>query len=176
AYPMVFYSQTTNVEVPYLFWLLASLVGAARIVEDDSRIRWWVMLGAGAALSVSTKELAAGAFVAVPVVIVVRSLAMRASPMSWIRGGLVAAVSFAVALALANNALLNPLGFVQRTQFLTQTLPSEIALRYAPYYFPIQLGGSRGASVEMAQLSLAWSRLVASLGWPALALSLAGFP
>jgi len=175
AYPMVFYSQTTNVEVPYLFWLLASLVGAVRIIEDDRRLRWWVLLGAGAALSVSTKELAAGAFLAVPVVIVVRSLIMRVPVWTWIRGGLVAGLSFAIAIALANNVLFNPLGFVQRTKFLTQTLPSEIALRYAPYYFPIQLGGNRGAGVELAQLSLALSRLSASLGWPTLALSIAGF-
>src|SRR6185369_12964047 len=54
-------------------------------------------------------------------------------------------------------------------------LPPKIALEYAPYYFPIQLGGSRGSAVELAQLSTAASRLAASVGWPALALAVAGF-
>lgn len=175
SYPMVFYSQTTNVEVPYLFWLLAALLGAVRLLEGDSRARWWILLGVGAALSVSTKELAAGAFVGLPIVIVAASLAAGHPISSWIRGGIVAALSFAVALALANNALFNPLGFAQRVGFLTQTLPREIALQYAPYYFPIDLGGSRGADVEMAQLSIAFTRLTASLSWPTLVLSLAGW-
>lgn len=175
AYPMVFYSQTTNVEVPYLFWLLAALLGAVRIVEGDERARWWMLLGVGAALSVSTKELAAGFFAGLPVVIIGASLFARRPPWSWIRGGFLAAAAFAVAIAVANNALYNPLGFSQRIGFLTQTLPREIVLKYAPYYFPIELGGNRGADVELAQLSTAASRLLASLSWPTLALSLAGW-
>jgi len=175
AYPMVFYSQTTNVEVPYLFWMLAALLGAVRIVDGDERRRWWVLLGVGAALSVSTKELAAGAFVALPVVLVAASIAARRPLSAWLGGGVVAALAFVVALVLANNALWNPLGFQHRIGFLTQTLPRDIALQYAPYYFPIDLGGSRGAGVEFAQLSVAASRLAASLGWPILALAVAGW-
>ncbi len=175
AYPMVFYSQTTNVEVPYLFWMLVAILGAVRLVEGETARRWWVALGVGAALSVSTKELAAGAFVGLPFAIIGAALAARRPVTDWLRGGLLAAASFGLALVVANNALFNPLGFVQRVGFLTQTLPREIALQYAPYYFPIDLGGSRGASVEFAQMSLATTRLVASLSWPTAALALSGW-
>lgn len=175
AYPMVFYSQTTNVEVPYLFWMLLALLSAIRVVEGDERLRWWLGLGLGAALSVSTKELAAGGLVGLPLAMVATSMAAGRPVQSWLRGGLVAAAAFALALALASNALFNPLGFAQRIGFLTQTLPREIALQYAPYYFPIALGGSRGLGVEMAQLSLAASRLTTSLGLPTLLLSVAGW-
>ncbi|MFN2427471.1 MAG: ArnT family glycosyltransferase [Candidatus Binatia bacterium] len=175
AYPMVFYSQTTNVEVPYLFWILVALLGAVRIVEGDSRARWWIALGIGAALSVSTKELAAGAIIGLPIAIVGTSLAARRPVRLWIRGGVIAGASFALAMAVANNVFYNPLGFAQRIGFLTQTLPREIALQYAPYYFPIDLGGSRGAGVEMAQLSIAATRLAASLGWTTIVLSAAGW-
>jgi 4-amino-4-deoxy-L-arabinose transferase-like glycosyltransferase len=175
AYPMVFYSQTTNVEVPYLFWMLVALLGAVRIVEGDARARWWSLLGLGAALSVSTKELSSGAIAAMPLAIVGASLAARRPVWSWIRGGLVAAAVFAVAMVVANNAIWNPLGFEHRLGFLTQTLPREVALQYAPYYFPIDLGGSRGAGVELAQLQVAATRLAASLGWATLALALAGW-
>ena len=175
AYPMVFYSQTTNVEVPYLFWLLLALLGAVRIVEGDDRTRWWVALGVGAACSVSTKELGAGAVVGLPLVLVGAAVAAGRPASSWIRGGFVAALSFAGAMVVANNVLFNPLGFAQRIGFLTQTLPRDIALQYAPYYFPIDLGGSRGAAVELAQLSLASARLTTSLGWTTLLLALGGW-
>ncbi len=175
AYPMVFYAQTTNVEVPYLFWMMTALVGAVRIVEGETAARWWVLLGVGAALSVSTKELAAGVFVGLPIAIVAVSIAAGRPVSSWLRGGLVAAAGFALALILANNALYNPLGFEHRIGFLTQTLPREIALKYAPYYFPIDLGGNRGAGVELAQLSIAATQLGASLGWPTLVLASAGW-
>ena len=175
AYPMVFYAQTTNVEVPYLFWLLVALLAATRLVEGETSPRWWATLGVGAALSVSTKELSAGAFVGMPIAILAASFAARRSAATWIRGGLVAAVCFAVALLVANNALYNPTGFLRRLGFLTQTLPEDIALRYAPYYFPIDLGGARGFDVEFAQVSLAARRLLESLGWPTLLLGFSGF-
>lgn len=175
AYPMVFYSQTTNVEVPYLFWMLVAMLAAVRLVEGETAARWWVLLGVGAALSVSTKELAAGGFVGLPLAIIGASVATRRPVSEWIRGGLVAAGAFGLAIVLANNVLFNPLGFAQRIGFLTQTLPREVALQYAPYYFPIDLGGSRGASVELTQLSLAVTRLAASLSWPTMALAVAGW-
>ncbi len=62
VYPLVFYAHTTNVEVPYLFWMLLALLGAVRIGLGDDRRRWWVVLGVGAAMSFSTKEIGAGAF------------------------------------------------------------------------------------------------------------------
>jgi hypothetical protein len=175
AYPMVFYSQTTNVEVPYLFWVIVALLGAVRIVEGDERARWWSLLGLGAALSVSTKELASGALAGMPIAIVGASLAARRPVLSWIRGGIVAGLVFAIAMLVANNAIWNPLGFRQRLGFLTQTLPREIALQYAPYYFPIDLGGNRGAGIEWAQLQVACSRLFASLGWGSAVLAAAGW-
>ncbi len=175
AYPMVFYSQTTNVEVPYLFWMLVALLGAVRIVEGDSRAAWWCLLGLGAALSVSTKELVAGALAGMPLAIVGASIALRRPASGWIRGGLIAAAVFMAAMVVANNVIWNPLGFERRVGFLTQTLPREVALQYAPYYFPIDLGGSRGAGVEWAQLQVAATRLASSLGLVTLALSIAGW-
>ncbi|HYC01415.1 MAG TPA: glycosyltransferase family 39 protein [Candidatus Limnocylindrales bacterium] len=174
SYPMVFYSQTTNVEVPFLFWMMLALLAAVRLIEGDERRRWWVLLGLGAALSVSTKELAAGAFVGLPAVLVAVFTIHRRPLATWLRGGLTAAAAFAVAMVLANNVLFNPLGFLHRVQFLTQTLPPEITARYAPYTFPVDLGSARDAGAELAQLSLAGRRVLQSLGWPTLIVSLAG--
>lgn len=174
SYPMVFYSQTTNVEVPYLFWTMVALLAAIRLVDGWVAPHWWALLGIGAALAVSTKELAAGAFVGMPIAIVASMANARVAPRRWIVGGLIAAACCAAALALANLAWFNPLGFWRRIGFLTQSLPEEIVLQYAPYYFPIDLGAARGSAAELGQLRLAAARVAESLGWPTLAAAAAG--
>ena len=53
-------------------------------------------------------------------------------------------------------------------------LPPEVALKYAPYYFPVDLSAGHGVAAEFGQLRLAATRLLESLGWPTAALSFAG--
>jgi len=174
CYPMVFYSQTTNVEVPYLFWMMVALLAAVRIVEGRDRRSWWLLLGLGTALSLSTKELAAGVFVGLPVALVAIYAAQKRPASGWLTGGCTAALAFAVAIVVANNVFFNPSGFAHRLGFLTQTLPPETALKYAPYYFPVDLAAGRSAAAELAQLRTAALRLFESLGAPTSALALAG--
>jgi hypothetical protein len=174
CYPFIYYAHTTNVEVPYIFWLLIAFMAAARLVEGDLSRRWWVLLGAGAAMSVSTKELGAGFFVALPPVIVVASLARGQRFSDVVGGGLVAGAVAVGVIVIANLVPLNPSGFAHRIGFLTQTLPPDIALKYAPYYFPIDLGSARDLASEIAQLKLAGARLLTSVGFPAALLGLAG--
>ncbi|MBI5506873.1 MAG: glycosyltransferase family 39 protein [Deltaproteobacteria bacterium] len=174
CYPMVFYAQTTNVEVPYLFWMMVALLAAVRLLEGQDTRVWWMLLGVGAALSLSTKELVAGVFVGLPPAMIGVYLAQRRPAASWLRGGCAAALAFAAAIAVANNVFFNASGFTHRIGFLTQTLPPEIALRYAPYYFPIDLGTAHGAAAELDQLRMAGTRLLQSLGVPTSLLALAG--
>lgn len=174
CYPVVYYSHTTNVEVPYLFWMLLALLAAVRLLEPDARRAWWAVLAIGAAMSVSTKELAAGAFVGMAIGVAVVWFPSRKGLRELIVGGLLAAVTFAAVLVAANAVPLNPQGFLNRIGFLTQTLPREIALKYAPYYFPIDLGVARGADVEFTQLATAARRVQESLGWPALVAGVLG--
>lgn len=174
CYPYVYYSHTTNVEVPYVFWLLVAFLGAARLAEGDYARRWWFALGAGAAMSVATKELGAGFFIALPLVIVVASL-VRGTPLREIlRGGVLAGATTVCVVLVANLAILNPLGFARRVGFLTQSLPAEVALQYAPYYFPIDLGAGRDWASEVAQLELAGDRLLTSVGLPVTLFAIAG--
>jgi 4-amino-4-deoxy-L-arabinose transferase-like glycosyltransferase len=174
CYPIVYYAHTTNVEVPYVFWMLVAFLAAVRLVEGDPKRRWWLWLGAGAAMSVSTKELGAGFFLALPPVIVVAHLAAKRPLRDLVRGGLIAAMVAVVVVVLANDVVLNPQGFLNRVGFLTQTLPEQVALKYAPYYFPIDLGAGRSFQAELAQLALTGNRLVASLGWVTAFLAISG--
>lgn len=173
SYPMVYYSHTTNVEIPYLFWMLLALLAATRLLEGQQQRRWWVLLALGAAMSVSSKELGAGVFLALPPVVAVY-VARNQGVAALVRGGLIAAVALVVTMVAANNIALNPSGFLNRVGFLTHTLPAETALEYAPYYFPIDLGVARGWATELAQLKTAGRQLTVALGWPALVLAVAG--
>jgi hypothetical protein len=174
CYPFVYYCHTTNVEVPYIFWLLLAFMGAARLVEGSLERRWWLLLGAGAAMSVATKELGAGFFLALPPIIIIAALVRGASLGELIRGGLMAAATAVAVLLVANLAFLNPTGFANRVGFLTHLLPAEVALQYAPYYFPISLGGGRELAAELAQLELAGNRILTSVGLPTVVLAIIG--
>ncbi len=174
CYPMVYYAHTTNVEVPYVFWMLAALLGAIRLAEGDERRRWWVLLGIGAAASVATKEIVAGVFVGLAPALAVALWTRDRDLTKIVRGGFFAGLSFAAILLLASNALMNPSGFLNRLGFLTQTLDPEVALRYAPYYFPIELRSARDFSVEWTQFLTAARRILESVGGPIVAMAAAG--
>jgi len=166
CYPVVYYAHTSNVEIPYVFWLLVAFAAAVQLLEGDGRWRWWIAMGVGAAMSLSTKELGAGFFLGLALALAAAHLLVRRPWQQLARGAGAAAVASAATLILANNVLLNPSGFLNRLGFLTQTLPREVALKYAPYYFPIQLGAGRGLAAELGQLAQAGDRLLVSLSWP----------
>jgi hypothetical protein len=174
CYPFLYYAHTANVEVPYIFWMLLAFMAATRLADGDYARRWWILLGVGAAMSVSTKELGAGFFVALPPVILIAALIRRSPAKEILRGGLAAAAATVVVMLVANAVFLNPLGFAHRVGFLTQTLPAEVALKYAPYYFPIALGAGRDMASELAQLELAGNRLLTSVGLPTALFAIAG--
>ena len=132
------------------------------------------MLGAGAAMSVSSKELGAGFFVAIPFVVAAAHVAHRRPLKDLFSGGVVAGLATIAVVALVNDVVLNPLGFARRIGFLTHTLDPAVALQYAPYYFPIDLGSGRGLAGELEQLANAGSRILSSLSIPTTALAVLG--
>jgi len=174
CYPLVFYAHTTNVEVPYLFWMLLAFLAGVRLVEGRTERRWWVILGAGAAMSVSSKELGAGFFVAIPPVVLAANLARHRPWRDLLSGGLTAGLTTLVVMVLANDVFLNPLGFARRIGFLTHALDPAVALQYAPYYFPIDLGSGRGLQGELEQLTNAGVRILSSLSTPTAVLAIVG--
>ena len=164
CYPVVFYSHTTNVEIPYLFWLLAALLAAVRLLDEDARPRWWLLLGAATAMSVSTKELGAGFFVGlVPALALLIKTGGRGWP-ALFAGAAWAGSAFVATMVLANNVPLNPSGFVNRLRFLTHSLPADVAQEYSPYYFPVDFSADRGLAVEWKQAGIAARALLDSLG------------
>ncbi|MFQ5478319.1 MAG: ArnT family glycosyltransferase [Candidatus Binatia bacterium] len=174
CYPVVFYAHTTNVEVPSLFWMMLALLASTRLVAGPRGWRSWALLGFGAAMSVSTKELGAGFLVGIPCAVTAVFVARRRPATELIRGGVIAAAAFLVTMVLANNILINPSGFVNRIRFLTGTLPVDRLVEYAPYSFPIDMSAGRSLGAELAQLSRGGRLLLASLGGTSLVLAAVG--
>lgn len=118
--PLTYYSQTSNLDVPYLFWACLSLRELARVMtrREARRLRWSFLF---AAFAVCTKDQAYGVFgLTVPVALV----AWLADP--WPRAHrreVMRELGVAVLLAagiflLVDGALTNPTGFRARLAFL----------------------------------------------------------
>jgi len=129
-----YYSQTSNLDVPYLFW---GALSVRRLVEaiagrEPRRLRGALLF---AALAVCTKDQAYALFVlSVPLAVgawlLLDPAARRLTPA--VAKNLAAGAAAAVAVVLAlDGALSNPVGFAGRVRFLLGTASQDHAM-YAP--------------------------------------------
>ncbi|MGH7327063.1 MAG: ArnT family glycosyltransferase [Polyangiaceae bacterium] len=118
---LTYYGQTTNLDVPYLFWASLSLLALARAVvgEEPRLLRRVAIFGA---LAVATKDQAYALFVlTLPITLVLWPISDR-----WARQNFralakelaIAAVLGAFLLLLVDGAIMNPSGFRERVAFL----------------------------------------------------------
>ncbi|MDB5740228.1 MAG: hypothetical protein JWP16_1268 [Alphaproteobacteria bacterium] len=119
---LTYYGQVSNLDVPYLFWALLSLLFCMRaVLETRPRHFWWAALFAAAA--VSTKDQAYAIFALSVPLFVAAWFAVEAWPRRHARTVLVtlalAAIVALFALLLVDGALTNPDGFIKRLAFLT---------------------------------------------------------
>jgi 4-amino-4-deoxy-L-arabinose transferase-like glycosyltransferase len=119
--PLTYYGHTTNLDVPYLFWAMASLLALVRAVarHEPRRLRAAFTL---AVLAIGTKDQAYAIFaVTVPAVVAVwfaRDPWPRAHAREVVRATAIAA-ALAIALFLVTDAVVfNPTGFRARVAFL----------------------------------------------------------
>jgi hypothetical protein len=166
SYPVVFYAHTMNVDSSYLFWLLAAVLAAIAASGSERRLPW-ALLGACAAMAVSTKEQAFGLLLPLPLVALWLRARDGGRPL-WRQAAAMAVAAVAVA-ALANNALFNPLGVVARLAYLTGSPLTPVAAPLKPVAFSWWKG-----ELEWTYLAQFWDGLDSALG-PALAwLAVAG--
>lgn len=119
--PFTYYAKIANMEVPYLFWFMLSMLGYLRVLKRHE-LRDYLLLTISAALCIATKDHAAFLFIPMPVILVVEHYRQvrRLNP----RAGLTTTLlgrkllwSFAVGLAvllLADNVVFNWEGTVGR--------------------------------------------------------------
>ena len=168
SYPLVYYAHTTNLDISYCFWLILALYAAIRAAETG---RWpaAAVLGMAAALALSTKEQGFAWLLPLPILVWV----LRVRAEGW--RALVGSVTWAMlgsgllTLLVANNAVVNPLGFVGRIAYLLGHPLGGVQARLAPVEFALWKGAKEWVYVEHLR-----NGLDSSLGAPLLALAAAG--
>lgn len=168
SYPLVYYAHTTNLDISYCFWLVLALYSAIR-TADTGRWRSAAVLGLAAAMALSTKEQ--GFAWLLPLPLLVWALRVRVDGWRALWGGVTWAMLGAglLTLLLANNAIVNPMGFVGRIAYLLGHPPGGVQARLAPVEFGLWKGAKEWVYVEQLRAGLD-----GSLGMPLLALALAG--
>ncbi len=130
---LTYYGQVGNLDVPYLFWGLLSLLWCMRAVIEQQVRRWW---GAAlfAAAAVATKDQAYALFLLSLPLFLIFCFAVD----EWTRANarkialtlLPAAVVALIAVLLLDGAITNPGGFVKRLGFLA----GPASQSYAEYW------------------------------------------
>lgn len=128
--PFTYYSQTTNLEVPYLFWSLFALLELARamIRHEPGRLP---TVGLLAALAVGTKDQAGALLLCIPLALAgwfVLDPWPRKESRLVLRKLARAALIALSSLALLDGALVNPHGFAARVRFLLGSGSQDHAL------------------------------------------------
>ncbi len=165
---LCYYGQTSNLDVPYLFWGTFALLELTRAVarRDPRFLRRFALL---AALSMATKDQAYALFLGAPLVVVLwlLSCARERLPIGpLLKNALGAVVLAAAVLLLVDGALFNPVGFRARLRFLAGAASQPHA-----YYSADALGRLLAATDSLthfdAYYPLAFAPLVAIGLWGA---------
>jgi hypothetical protein len=113
---LIYFAHNTTLNVPYIFWSMGALYAYLRVLQQQAHWRWYVLLGAFAAVALATKDQAYGLVILLPMPILIVHWRRRASRHLTVRtlGGLLfernlvlAGGSFLIAYALSNNLLFN---------------------------------------------------------------------
>jgi hypothetical protein len=168
SYPLVYYAHTTNLDISYCFWLILALYAAIRAAQSGGW-RPAAVLGFAAAMALSTKEQ--GFAWLLPLPLLVWILRARAAGWRALLGAATWAMLGAGALTVlvANNVIVNPMGFVGRIAYLLGHPIGHVEARLAPVEFALWKGAKEW--VYVTQLGNA---LDTSFGLPLLILAGAG--
>lgn len=184
AYPLIFYAHTTNQDAAYMFWLTLA-VWATAVAGDTARLRereprWpYVVLGIAAAMAMATKEQGFALLGALAITILVvryRAMIPWATPSERLRGALwspqIAAglLATAITAVIGLNALINPMGVVNRVLDLTGHPIPGMSSRLTPLKFSL----FKGTDKELWYLRQLFDVTESTFGLPLFLCALAG--
>ena len=165
-YPMFYYSRTSNVDMPALFWTALGFVIAAACLRDGLTRRRALQFGVVAALASATKDASAFALLAIAApVVVTHVVRQRDAGASWLDTwkpvvlGLVLSVAVYV---VASGLVLSVPRYVLHVRWISKLM--------WVYVYPASLLGDLRLVRESA------GHIVASLGLPAAVFALVGIP
>ncbi len=167
--PLVYYSKTANVDVPYLIWFMGSLYFFLRILRTRRR-KYYLLFALTAVLAVCAKDQAYGLYILPPLVVLWFDwkIERKAAPSLTIfrflsRRSYLSALAVAVCtFFLVHNLAFNFQGFLDHIRMITGPLSQESKLV------------SHTLSGHVYLLGRAWSQVRFSLGWPLFLVCLAG--
>ena len=167
--PFEYYSKTINLDVPYLFWFVASLYFFLRILRTRRTV-YYLLFAAAAVLSVCTKDQAYGLFVLAPLPLVLfdwkhkrESNPGLSLPRSLLdRKYLYAILAGTALFLLVHNLAFNLHGFLGHVKLILGGASETYRI------YPRTLSG------EIRLLGLTLRQIQGSLGWPLLLICGAG--
>jgi 4-amino-4-deoxy-L-arabinose transferase-like glycosyltransferase len=132
-FALTYYGQVSNLDVPYLFWALLSLLWCMRSVMEQAPRRVW-LAGLFAAAAVATKDQAYALFLlSLPLFLLLWFISdrwPRAHAARVVKALLPAAIVALLLLLLVDGTITNPSGFVRRIAFLAGPASRD----YAEYW------------------------------------------
>lgn len=168
SYPLVYYAHTTNLDISYCFWVILALY-AAIVASRTAQPLPAAVLGAAAAMALSTKEQGFAWLLPLPVLVWAAWIRARGWRAVWTRATGAMLGAGLLTLLIANNALVNPLGFIGRIAYLLGHPLMPVEARLAPVEFALWKGTREWVYAEQL-----WVGLDSSLGLPLLLAALAG--
>jgi Dolichyl-phosphate-mannose-protein mannosyltransferase len=134
CFPFIYYSHTSNVDVPYLFWFTLGLLFYVRLLKE-SQTRDYLLLGTCMALAIATKDQAYGLLPFLPVSLIwfrIKGQQSAGQPgrlrrslasVPWGKLG-IALVAFVGTYALAANLPNNWHGYLRHVKYITGAGPA----------------------------------------------------
>lgn len=172
VYPMFYYARNSNVDMPVLFFTAVALVAFAHILHSGVSTRRLLVLGALVGLAVATKEPSFASFVFVPVVLPFlpneRGVRAGRTALFW-RGAAGAVLCAFVAYALGSGMVIDHTRWSAHIDFVLGRM-SQLDAGAITWVriFPNTLAGNLELVVHTTRT------LARALGWPGLALGIAG--
>lgn len=171
SYPMFYYSRTSNVDVPALFFVAWSLVPVAQILSSGVTRRRLIVFGALAGLAIATKEPMAAAYVGLPVILLLPGGAWRGVRDPWALLSAIALTSITVltTYAVGSGMVLDPTRWKAHIEF-TFLRTAEVSQGSVSFLtpYPWTLDGHVGF------VRLLLQRMMEVLTIPGLALAVTG--
>jgi 4-amino-4-deoxy-L-arabinose transferase-like glycosyltransferase len=167
--PLVYYAKTANLDVPYLFWFMVSVLFFLRLLKTG-QTKYYLLFALTAVLSICTKDQAYGLYAFAPLVVLIHDWVTRkkANPgLTVVRFLKNPAYLYAALVALGTffvvqNLAFNWRGFLAHVKLITG--PTSANYRIVDN----TLGG------HLHLLGRALSQIRFSLGWPLFLVCAAG--
>jgi hypothetical protein len=162
-YPLLYYSRTSNVDVPALFWIATGFVLITASLRSGLTGRRAALLGIVAALATATKDASAFAFLPAGIVVAVAHLRAEGAQSDWRRRArplLLGLVTGAAVYVVASGLVFSPERFSQHLEWIRGST--------AVLVYPATLAGYVGLVRESGM------HIVAALGVPTTICALVG--